>query len=37
MCEGILHILRLGKSLELIMESYQLLVELNKVFDCFIT
>ncbi|XP_054803494.1 negative regulator of systemic acquired resistance SNI1 isoform X2 [Prosopis cineraria] len=32
MFEGVFHILRTGKSLELIMASYQLLIELNKRF-----
>ncbi|KAI9120405.1 hypothetical protein K1719_007438 [Acacia pycnantha] len=32
MCEGVFHILRTGKSLELIMISYQLLIEINKRF-----
>ncbi|KAL5774357.1 hypothetical protein ACOSP7_011914 [Xanthoceras sorbifolium] len=32
MHEAVFHILRVGKSLELIMSSYQLLIELNKRF-----
>ncbi|KAK3207037.1 hypothetical protein Dsin_021083 [Dipteronia sinensis] len=32
MHEAVFHILRVGKSLELIMSSYQLLIELNKHF-----
>lgn len=31
MCEGVFQILRVGKSLELIMASFQLLNELDKV------
>lgn len=35
MCEAVFQILRVGKSLELITESFRLLNELDKVLNCF--